>query len=173
VNGIEQQDYLQVFAAIILLMGIVTDLRYRKYPNKLFLLSSVAALVLLLYVGGLSQLWPALASSTLGFALMLPLFLLGVVGGGDLKLVVAFALCVPWSEVSATVAYSLLWGAIFGLTYILFARKFADFKNNLLGMLIHRRMGVIDTNKIPYTIPIFLGWLTHHSLQWSGAQYGI
>lgn len=61
-----------------------TDLRYRRVPNPLILVAAAAGIFLAAY-GGLCSLRSGLSGMLLGFALLLPAFVLHMVGGGDVK----------------------------------------------------------------------------------------
>ena len=60
------------------------DLRYRRVPNRLILAAAVAGGTLAA-AGGWGSLRAGLEGMALGLALLLPFFLLGMVGGGDVK----------------------------------------------------------------------------------------
>lgn len=64
------------------------DLRERRIPNWLTV-GAVAAALLLRLPGGLGEVGAGLAGVLVGFAVALPLFLVGGLGGGDLKLIAA------------------------------------------------------------------------------------
>jgi prepilin peptidase CpaA len=80
-----------VIAAVlvaVVVFAAVTDARTRRIPNALTVTALLAALALRALVGG-----PALVDGLLGagaaMVLLLPLFALGGVGGGDAKLLIA------------------------------------------------------------------------------------
>jgi prepilin peptidase CpaA len=61
-----------------------TDFRYRKVPNQLILLASIGGMILA-GCGGCASLRGGLSGFALGFVLLLPAFMLRMVGGGDVK----------------------------------------------------------------------------------------
>ena len=72
--------FLWIFAAAV----VYYDLRYRRVPNRLILGAAAAGLALS-GAGGWSACRSALCGMVLGFVLLYPAFLLGMVGGGDVK----------------------------------------------------------------------------------------
>ncbi len=165
-------EYQQLVAGSILIVGVGDDLLYRKYHNQVFLISTALALMVTLLAGG----WPAASTGLLGalliFLITLTPFLLGVIGGGDVKLLIALALCGSWLDISATFVWAVVWGAIFGVLQVLSAGQWRQFFSNLKMLIAHRRLDTIEPHRIPFTVAIFFGWLTHQNLQWRGVHYG-
>jgi prepilin peptidase CpaA len=116
-----------VAIVLIGLLAIATwhDVRTREIPDWISLAIVVWA-VGTAAVGWQLAGWLALAAgATLGFALTAPLFWLGGVGGGDVKLVAGLGACLgPWGLLQ-----TLFWVAVAGGVLALFAkwRKQADF----------------------------------------------
>jgi prepilin peptidase CpaA len=79
-----------VSAALTLLVGAAawTDYRSRRIPNALNLAGLAAALLLRAVVGP-EAILDGLVGALLAFVLTLPLLMLGVMGGGDAKLLIA------------------------------------------------------------------------------------
>jgi prepilin peptidase CpaA len=117
------------------LAAVIEDLRRRKLPNWLTA-TGVAAGVALALPRGWNGVWPALAGAALGFLILLPLFLLRGMGGGDIKLMAAF-------------------GALLGPTGVLLAAMLAAAFGAVLavGFLLARP----HTRAVPYAPAIVLG----------------
>jgi prepilin peptidase CpaA len=79
---------LDVTLIATVLVGVWTDVRTRRIPNGLTIAALLAALALRA-VFGLAALLDGVLGAGLALALLLPLFALGGVGGGDAKLLVA------------------------------------------------------------------------------------
>ena len=98
------------------------DLRMRRIPNVLVVLGLALALVL----GALEAGWAGAAARSLGallgLALLLPLFLLRVVGAGDAKLMAAVGAFVGTSALWAVLLYTLIAGGVLGLVSLARAR---------------------------------------------------
>ena len=79
-----------VSAALTLLLVVAawTDYRSRRIPNAITI-SGLAAALLLRAVVGPEAIIEGLVGALLAFVLTLPLLMLGVIGGGDVKLLIA------------------------------------------------------------------------------------
>ncbi|MFD1107142.1 A24 family peptidase [Sphingobium olei] len=105
----------------LLIVAAITDLRSRIISNRLNLI--VAALAPLWWIACGLPLWPGvvvqLGGGILVFMIFAGLFALGMMGGGDVKLLGALALWFPWQIlVSLLVLMALLGGAVTILTVI-------------------------------------------------------
>ncbi len=131
--------------AAMLLAAAALDLRSRTIPNGLNL---AIALLAIPYWGAVGlALWPDIALqlgvAALVFAAFAGVFALGAMGGGDVKLVAAVALWLPWQGVIVLlVLMSLAGGA---LTLAMVARQ-----------RIARRESPLE---IPYGVAIAFGGL--------------
>lgn len=146
-----------------LTVAVCDDLLFRKFHNWLFL--SLTAIGFL-YIFIAAPLHPSLAVAgfLVGGALMLPLTLFRVVGAGDMKFMMCFGILIGPLPILAVFVYSLFWGGLLGLLQSLFGKKIGSLANNLHGMLYRLRPHTVQ--KIPYTVAIFLGWVT--LTQWGG-----
>jgi prepilin peptidase CpaA len=73
---------------VVVAVAVWTDLRSRRIPNTLTIAALVAALAVRAVYGG-AVLLDGLLGAGLAFALLLPLFAMGGMGGGDAKLLIA------------------------------------------------------------------------------------
>lgn len=151
-------------ATLVLIAGMVDDLRSRKVHNALVL--SLLALTLLasLWLRGLD------GSLTGGLALLLalvttiPLFAMGVLGGGDVKLFAVFALAVDPVSMFWTLVYSVVWGALFGVTRAAMQKQLLVLVRNTYKISGRQKVEVQELHKIPYTFALLLGWFTQLTL---------
>lgn len=126
-------------AIVVGCLAVGFDLRYRRIPNWLSLAGLAGALLLHGTRHGLAGLWAALAGALVGFALFLVFYLVGGMGGGDLKLMAVF-------------------GALLGPSGIVVAAVFAAILGGLLAAAILLRHSA--TRAIPYAPAIVGGcWL--------------
>lgn len=152
-------------ASLILAAGVVDDLRTRKVHNWLAGLCFVIALGSSFYFAGWYGLQTGILSAVVAFAVCAPLFVLKIVGGGDVKLFIAFAASVSWTAALMTGFYSLVWGAVFGLVQAIMSRQGAALFNNMMILAVNRKSQGLSLHKIPFTVAMLVGWLTTLKLE--------
>jgi Flp pilus assembly protein protease CpaA len=134
------------------------DLRERRVPNALTI-PSLAFAVLMGLLDGLPGLGMALAGAGICFAFALPLFLMGGLGGGDLKLLTAFgAFLGPGRLVNGFIAMALVGGALAAVEMIRRRAVSRTFKN-LCFLALTLGRGTFTGWKEDGS----QGWLTIHS----------
>lgn len=138
---------LIVALSALLIAAAITDLRARIISNRLNLV--IAALAPLWWIACGLDLWPDVAVQLLVggivFILFAALFSMGMIGGGDVKLLAALALWFPWQAViSLLVLMALLGGLV-----------------TLVTVIHHRMTRRLGQPEIPYGVAISLAalWL--------------
>lgn len=154
-------DLSTSIATSILLAGVVDDLRSRKFHNWLFLLCSFIALFAVAYERGWSGIWGGGLGFATGVGTLLPLVLIGAIGAGDMKLLGAFGIIAGWQTALTVSLYALVWGAVFGLTRAIVTRHTPALAQNISHLVLFRQSAGLRFQKFPYTIAIFLGWLSY------------
>jgi len=138
---------LIVALGALLIAAAITDLRARIISNRLNFV--IAALAPLWWIACGLNLWPDVAVQLLVggivFILFAALFSMGMMGGGDVKLLAALALWFPWQAViSLLVLMALLGGLV-----------------TLITVIHHRMTRRLGQPEIPYGVAISLAalWL--------------
>jgi prepilin peptidase CpaA len=166
-------------AAFVLIMAAAMwqDIRTNRIPNKLTLAGFVAALAFRALLG-LGALGSGLAGAALALVLMLPLFALRAIGGGDAKLfVVVGAFLGPLGFLLALLASAVV-GGLIGITAAMRRGVILPILIRCRDLLLHGatlgRAGerqTIDTPgalTIPYGAAIAIGsvavWFIHSPL---------
>ena len=107
-----------ILAALVLIASLL-DLLWRRIPNWLTVNAALLGIVLGFWEDGTSGLGMSVSGLVLGFALLLPGYLLRMTGGGDLKLMAAVgSLLGPRLILYAFLLYilaGLAWALVFGL----------------------------------------------------------
>jgi prepilin peptidase CpaA len=95
------------------------DLRSRRVPNALTVTAFTGGLAARSYLYGWSGATDGLIGAAIGFACLFVFFLLGGMGGGDVKLMAAFGAIVGRNQVVMAVVMTALIGAVIALIYLL------------------------------------------------------
>lgn len=131
----------------LLIAAAITDLRARIISNRLNL--AVAALAPFWWLANGYALWPDMAVQLLVgaaiFTLFAALFALGMMGGGDVKLLTALALWFPWQAILSLVVLMALLGGVV----------------TLVTVIHHKMTHRLGQPEIPYGVAISLAalWL--------------
>src|SRR5262245_45245910 len=157
-----------IAALIIAMTAAATDLKARIVPNRLIAVGALSGLFLNWWSDGAAGLMSSMAGGMVGFGIFLPFFLLGGMGGGDVKLMGALGACLGVISVAQTAVVAAFVGAL--LAVVLAAKS---------GVLLHTLAGAgrlllswvkrgprrepelnldnPETLKIPYALPIATG----------------
>ena len=158
-------------AALIALLGIAAamDLRTRRIPNVLTVSGLMVALVLRSTMGP-GAVVDGLQSAGIALLIVVPLFMLGALGGGDLKLLVAVgAFMDPIQFIYALLATAIV-GAVLAVGESIRRRAVGSLLFNTAGLASHvmsrGRVGHRSTVNtpgavtVPYGLAIAAGSLT-------------
>ena len=155
----------------VAVLGIVAsawDIRTRRIPNALTLGAPLVALATHLALDGMSGGMSTLGGWGLGLVLFLPLFALGGMGAGDVKLLAAFGAWLgPWEVVQTALATGVIGGVLalgLALSRNYMGQAFANMWSLLAfwrtaGLRPHPTL-TLDSHagpRLAYAIPISLG----------------
>ena len=145
--GLGLATILSALLALLLLWGAATDLRSRIISNELNL--AIALLAPLWWWANGLAVYPdialQLAQAACLFLLFTGLFALGMMGGGDVKLLGAIALWFPWQAMSLLLVIMAILGGIV----------------TLITVIHHRMRKRVGQPEVPYGVAISLAamWL--------------
>jgi tadV len=132
-------NVLVVITFLLLLRLSISDIRSRIISNRIVLLLLVVIIPLSLLKYQTVFIFPALCALTVGFLL----FMLNVIGAGDVKLITVLMLMVPNDEIFP----------------FFFFTTFAGLGLIIIGWLFFRKS--IKENGLPYGVAISLGFITN------------
>ena len=157
-----------VLTGVILLAGVADDLRSRKIHNTLILVLLAVAVAGVFLIKGLSGLLVGGMAGCLALTVGIPLYMAKIMGGGDLKLLFVFSLTVTWLSAGMSLMYSFPWALLLGLFKIILAGQLRDFLFNLFFLVKFQKPDFSSLHTIPFSLSLFLGWLTFISLKLGG-----
>jgi prepilin peptidase CpaA len=161
----------QTIAIAIMLIPLTVlitywDVRYRRIPNELVLVTLIGGLTLNTIFDGPHGLLTSLAGFALGFGLMFFLHAFGTMGAGDVKLFSAIGAVVGVSSVLPTLMVVALTGGVFAVCKMIYSRRtlttMLGVTQVFYGMLPGQRVPRIEvptdrTYTLPYAVPICFG----------------
>ena len=130
----------QIVALGVVLVAVVWDIASRRIPNVLTFGAALIAFITHAYVGGWSGLGFALLGWVVGVALFFPVFALGGMGAGDVKLLGAIG---AWLGAAAVVwvgLFSGIAGGVLAVIVALFSGYLKQALRNVWGLLLYWRV---------------------------------
>lgn len=113
-------------AAVLLTLltgAVATDLWRHKIYNLWVLPGFLAGLILAVCSGGETEILRGVSCAALAFALLFPVYLIGGIGAGDVKLFAAVATWLTPKEVMMCIFVSFLLGGLYGILRIIQKRR--------------------------------------------------
>jgi prepilin peptidase CpaA len=138
--------YAEIPAAAVLLVGAIAcvfDLRTRRIPNALTFGAAVVALGFHLWVGGLPALGASLGGLAVGLAIFFPIFALGGIGAGDVKLLACMGAWLGPMAALWTAMYAAMAGGVMALVVVLVRGYVRQAFRNVWLLLVHWRVAGI------------------------------
>lgn len=112
-----------LFAIVVLLgllgIAVVGDLRHHRIPNMLILLGLGLGMTGQAYTAELVGLGYGMLSILIGFVIFLPMYALGGMAAGDVKLMAMVGAFLTPSDVLSAALFSLIAGGMFGILIVL------------------------------------------------------
>ncbi len=161
--------YLKYFVIFVAVFGAVSDLFTKRIPNWFNFPIILTGILLAFFTGGVSGGLSSLLGIGLGFLLYSWLFFLGVMGGGDVKFLMALG-SIGGGVFSIKVGLlGIIIGGVFAIIIMIFKGKLRDFYARILvsfSTIIIKDVKFISpeidtTSKMPFGVPIALSaiWL--------------
>ena len=160
--------YLLLCALAIATVGAVKDFRGHRIPNWLTYSGLVAALVVRPGLGGWTELRGGLVGMMFAGGIFFLLFLLGGMGGGDVKLMAAVGAWVGAAQVGVLLIMSALAGGLLATGYVLVHKRMFESLRNMVELLRHHLTDGLKphptlnvqqegTLRLPYGLAIAIG----------------
>lgn len=156
----------------VLATAVAFDLRSRRIPNQCVLAGLALGLACNIYgasaghVSPVYAVWPWLAGAVVGLVLLLPAYLMRMLGAGDVKLMAAVGGFLGPGAAVGAVLFALLAGGVLSMAAALATRSTARVAHNLRAMFYAVLAGrsaalgfseVQTTGRLPYAIAIAFG----------------
>jgi len=163
--GLHLSDVSFYVVLIELLIAVYLDLTTAKFPNKLFLTFSLINVVLILALGGLGSFTVGLITFSVAVLIMLPIYMIKMLGGGDIKLILALSPMLLLDEFIGFLLMTFVWAAVFGFLRSAFG---GNLRPLLVNTLFLTKKVTVASERIPFTVGILMGWCSYKSVMGLG-----
>jgi prepilin peptidase CpaA len=137
-------NLLRLLALLTVGVGAVIDLRTRRLPNELTFGAAALALVVSFATGGWQGLGLSAAGWAIGIALFLPIYVLGGMGAGDVKLLGAVGAWLGPVGAIWSGLFSVIAGGVLALLIGIRHRYLGTAFRNLWGLLVFWRLAGVQ-----------------------------
>ena len=150
-------------------VAVVTDLRFNRIPNAVCLVGILGGVALHgMELGFVTGTLMAIASGLLAGLILMPFYLMGGMAAGDIKLMAAVGAIVGWGHAIPAVLFTLIFGSILALVYIILRGRGVEFCKryfDALKLIVRYRTfylvpaneGSIARSRFPYALAIACG----------------
>jgi prepilin peptidase CpaA len=164
------ERYFYIGAVMVAVAGAFNDVRSARIPNKLTYSAIVAAIVARTVLLGLSGVKSCGVGILLAGGLFAVLFVLGAMGGGDLKMMAAIGAWVGGTHILTVVIAIGLVGGVLALTSTIFSRNTIQTVRNIARLIAYRFTSGLQphpemniqapgSKRVPFGLAIALGTL--------------
>lgn len=159
-------DLSTLLLLLILAMAVYMDMRRHRIPNWLSFGALITGLLLsYIYLPG-NDMHNGIKGAGIGLALLLPFYLAGGMGAGDVKLMAALGSFIGPAPAFMSVCFTLMVGGFIALGIILRNGELVSFYRRYLVMLTARvhippEAGSIARRRFPYALSIAVGTLIY------------
>ncbi len=147
-----------------LAIAILFDCIKGTIPNWLTMSSVLAAVgyrgLVQYYQEGVLCIQPVFWGVIIGGSIMIVLFLLGGIGGGDVKLMMALGAWLGPLGVASVAIYSFICGALIAALFIMIKKTGLDLKNvwyDILTLFLTRTRLSVDQNRVYFPFSVAIG----------------
>jgi len=156
----------------VLCTAVWIDFQTYRIPNKIILIGMCLAGICALLPTSIGLIDSAMGWFV-GLAIFLPLYMLGILGAGDVKLLAMVGMFVGYPAVLIVALYTCLAGGVLAIFFAIRYRKLREMSNNLYqGMLIfclqissRNRFTNVEMKtlqlRLPYALAIFIGTMSY------------
>lgn len=174
VSRFDRVDVQLAVLAILLVTAAMIDLRTFRIPNWLTGSGVLLGLAFNTIGGrGLDGLLGALGGMGTGLAILLPFYLLRVMGAGDVKLMAMVGAFLGLPQILPAILFSLIAGGVAAVVFVVAKRRIARFRGNLKHLVQGATLSVIagvpltglapgaSVGQLPYGVSISAGTILY------------
>ena len=163
--------YFLVGAILVGLAGAVIDVRTARIPNRLTYSTLLSALILRAAVLGMSGLKSGTVGMLVSGGLFLLLFVLGAMGGGDMKLMAAVGAWVGSTQVLTLILAAAIAGGVLAVGRMILSQAVSQTLRNTMHLIYYRLTSGMQphpelnvqapgSQRVPFGVAIAVGALS-------------
>ena len=157
-----------VIPTFTLFFAVYSDLRSHSIYNKMLLASCLLALIQNFYFFGTAGVVAGFLGAGFAFVLTWPLYLLKILGAGDVKLLAVLGLYSSSATVFNIILLSFLWASLVGVIYAFINGSAKELFKNIFRIIRGEKKEKIQAHQLPFAVPIFLAWMSHVFMSFQG-----
>jgi prepilin peptidase CpaA len=125
-----------ILLAVFILTAFISDVRSSLIPNTLNVGAAMAGLLYHIAFDGWYGLLDSAIGLSIGFFILLVLYIFGALGAGDVKLFAALGALMGTVFVWQSIMYSLIYAGVIGLILLLVRKKLIPVGKRMTGWLL-------------------------------------
>ena len=159
-------SYIRCIGLFLLIgFSLFTDLRNKKIPNTITITGMIFGIGINTIIAGMGGLQDSIKGMIVAFVFTIVPFIIGGIGGGDLKLLLAVGALMGMSFVVMALAYTAATGAVIAIILSIYYKRLRislrNIKNYLLCTILTQKLVVIEQKEqpvyFPYSVAIAIG----------------
>ncbi|MFC9707130.1 prepilin peptidase [Paenibacillus sp. NPDC056933] len=160
-------EWFYLACGLYVIAAFVTDVRSMKIPNRLTVPVTAAGFLAHIIWGGWEGFLFSAVGFSVGFGVLLLMYMIGAVGAGDVKL---FGGMGAWTGLVFgihVIIYSVLYAGVIGLVILLFrrdsAKRIRGMAGNLTGFFMLGSLKLVNkekTLKFPFMLAVLPGFIS-------------
>lgn len=155
-----------ILFSLLILISAYFDVKSKRIPNIITLPAIITGFSLHIVFDGLNGFWFSTQGSLLGFGIFIIPFILGGMGGGDVKLMAAIGALKGWRFVLLTTIYSGLAGGVIVIIILIRQKRFLISLKRVLAIILKPLIFILTFNFENKKLKQFNSWLLDSQIDW-------
>ena len=160
-----------IFFCSVALVIVGYDIKEHRVPTGLVITGTLSAIIIQFLDYGIEGCGRGLVSMLIPLGLLFPVYVLGMIGAGDIKFLCMFSVMLNWEQVLYLLFYACVLGGVWSLACMVknnsLVRRFQYLKNYIISMAGQKNVRKYFTSEQGYTdtiafaLPIGLSYVLH------------
>lgn len=118
--------YYNFLLILLLIIAVVMDFKYDRIYNGLIIFGILLGLFFRIIKNGWSDIRPAIAAMLLSFCILYPIYKIGALGAGDIKLLIMIGSFESADQIMRVIVLSFIIGAVFSIGKMILEENFKE-----------------------------------------------